>query len=148
MSYTLTVGYVHLLPSDAAPLAQEYTCEQTRHACSPTYVFSVLGQVGFRHALDHLARCQRQDCRILRRKVLEGMIGKLRWLWREEALLGCVQVQPYLYGSRRILLQRSQFPYVAHHLSLCPKESCAQLRRALLLTVRDKVRPIIAVATP
>jgi len=149
MSYTLTVGYLHLSPSESADTAvAEYDCEQTRHACSPTYVFSVMGQVGFRQALNHLAQCQKQDCRTLRRKVFEGMAGKLKWLWAEAALLGCVQIQPYLYGSRRILLKREQFPYIAHHLSSCPRESCAQLRRALLLSIREKVRPVIVVETP
>lgn len=147
MSYAITVGYLHFLPQELVGTQENYSCDQVRHACQPAYVFSVIGQVGFRYALDHLASCQKQSCRILRPKVLAGMVGKLHWLWKEEALLGCVQIQPYLYGSRKILLTRQQFPFVAHHLSSCPKESCAQLRRALLLSVRDKVRPAIIETT-
>ncbi len=141
MSYTLTLGYIHLLPPSGLSTNNTCSCEEARKSCSPTYVFSIVGQIGFRQALTHLTTCNKQECRQLRVRVLAGMTTKLRWLFEQERLLGCVHVQPYLYGTRRVLLGRQHFPAVAHHLAHCPKESCAQLRRALLLTVREKVRP-------
>jgi len=69
------------------------------------------------------------------------MALKLRWLLAQECLLGCVHIQPSLYGKERVIMQRRDFPLIARHLAFCPKESCAQLRRALLLKVRDEVRP-------
>lgn len=60
----------------------------------------------------------------------------------EEALLGCVRVQPALYGRRRVVLQPRDFPALAYHLAHCPRESCAQLRRALLLTVRQELSEV------
>jgi hypothetical protein len=59
---------------------------------------------------------------------------------REGSLLGCIQIQPVLYGVSRVILRRKDFSILAHHLANCPKESCAQLRRALLLTIREQVR--------
>ncbi|MEX1997930.1 MAG: hypothetical protein WEA04_04655 [Candidatus Andersenbacteria bacterium] len=102
----------------------------------------MMGQIGFRHSLNHLASCQKRPCRRLKTLVMGGMLAKLQWLLHEECLLGCVLIQPYLYGTRRIILRRDHFPFVAQHLATCPKESCAQLRRALLLSVRDEVRPV------
>ena len=71
------------------------------------------------------------------------MQDKLNWLFREQVLLGCVQLQPFLYKAKSVanLSQRDQFISITHHLSQCPQESCAKLRRAMLLTVRDSVSP-------
>jgi hypothetical protein len=116
-------------------------CEEARHGCTPAFVFSIQGQVHFRSALKHLTGCHKQSCRKLRGRVMEGMRLKLVWLLEQEILLGCIHIQPLLYGSRRITLRHQEFPIIARHLAQCPKESCAQLRRALLLKVRDTVRP-------
>jgi len=71
------------------------------------------------------------------------MKSKVTWLFKEECLLGCVHVQPMLYGAKKAHIQRKDLNTIAHHLGRCPKESCAQLRRALLLTIRDDLRPKI-----
>jgi hypothetical protein len=74
------------------------------------------------------------------------MHTKLRWLFDEGALLGCVHVQPFLYRSQRTVnLKKPQnFAGVAYHLAHCPQEGCARLRRAVLLSVRDYVSPAAA----
>lgn len=141
MSYALTIGSLHLLADSAGPITEACDCHATRDLCTPSFVFSVDGQVGFRSALEHLAICRTNQCRGLRTSVLDGMEDKLRWLFNEQCLLGCVHIQPLLYGSRRVGLKRKEFPSIAHHLARCPKESCAQLRRSLLLTIRDQLRP-------
>ena len=141
MSYTLTIGSLHVLTGDPFQVDEEYDCHGAREACMPSFVFSVEGQVGFRAALEHLATCNKQDCRTLRARVLDAMKIKLDWLLKEQSLLGCIHVQPALYGSRRIILRRSEFPILARHLARCPKESCAQLRRAVMLNIRDELRP-------
>lgn len=109
----------------------------------PSFVFSVSGQTRFRSALDHLLACQKRECSVLRRKVKDGMREKLQWLFKEDVLLGCVHVQPFLYGSRHVsdVRQQRHFLPVAEHLAMCPHESCARLRRSLLLKVRDFVSP-------
>lgn len=121
----------------------EYTCQDTFKACMPSFVFSVAGQVKFRGALDHLLACNKQCCAGLRKKVKDGMHAKISWLFNEDVLLGCLHVQPFIYGSKRpvdIRVARKFVP-VAAHLSQCPHDSCARLRRAVLLTVRDLVSP-------
>lgn len=142
MSYALSLGFVQIFPEGIAAIEEECSCETARTGCSPTYVFSILGQVEFRASLKHLASCEKKMCRSLRVKVRRGMLEKLNWLMHEHSLLGCVQIQPYLFGSKRVLLETKHFPYVANHLSICPRESCAQLRRALLLRVRESVKTI------
>lgn len=141
MSYTLSLGSIHVISDGFLPHTETCTCQQARDWCAPSFVFSIAGQVGFRVALRHLAQCRRQECRSLRRRVIDAMTRKLRWLLEEECLLGCVHVQPTLYGSRKIVMQRRDWPTVAMHLAKCPKESCAQLRRAVLLNIRDSLRP-------
>ncbi len=141
MSYAITVGHLHFLPLDVTTVQTDCSCEDARHGCSPTYVFSIVGQISFRTALNHLAMCQKKECRSLRVRVMKGIRAKLDWLFNEESLLGCVLVQPYLFGAKRPIMKREHFPWVANHLASCPKETCAQLRRALLLTVREHVRP-------
>lgn len=119
------------------------SCQEAFRGCIPSFVFSVNGQSKFRDALDHLLICQKRDCTILRKKVKDGMYEKLQWLFREDALLGCIHVQPFLYRAQRTCDVREQryFLPVATHLSQCPHESCARLRRSLLLKVRDLVSP-------
>lgn len=118
-----------------------YTCEQAQRACRPSFVFSIPGQVHFRKALHHLLHCRRRVCLKLSRQVIDGMQDKLQWLLRQNAFLGCIHIQPYLYGQTKIIFRPQRFAPVAHHLVHCPKESCAQLRRSILLTIRSRVRP-------
>jgi hypothetical protein len=82
-------------------------------------------------------------CSSLRKKVRLGMQKKLRWLFQQEALLGCIFVQPMLYRMAAVvdLDKKENFVAVAKHLSRCPQESCARLRRSLLLSIRDHVSP-------
>ncbi|MBI1834027.1 MAG: hypothetical protein HYR90_04360 [Candidatus Andersenbacteria bacterium] len=121
----------------------QYDCQDAYHGCMPSFVFSIAGQVRFRAALDHMLTCNKQMCMSLRKKVKDGMHVKLQWLFQEDALLGCVHVQPFLYGSKNpvdIRMQRRFLP-VASHLAQCPHDSCSRLRRAMLLTIRDLVSP-------
>lgn len=120
---------------------EECDCAEARRACMPTFVFSVEGQVAFRTALDHIVHCRKTECLKLRRLVLQGMRTKLDRLFRESALLGCVHVQPSVYGARRIRLTKDNFTTVCQHLANCPREACAKLRRSLLLSIRDMVSP-------
>lgn len=140
MSYALTLGSVHVLAGGPVSLKEDCSCEEARRGCLPAFVFSVPGQVRFRTALHHLSSCRRRSCVQLRARVIDSMSHKLAWLLVEDSLLGCVHIQPALYGSKKIILRRSDFPSVGRHLARCPKDSCAQLRRALLLTIRDTVR--------
>lgn len=140
MSYALTFGGLRVVAGDAVQERQDYSCDEARKGCTPAFVFSVPGQVRFRSALHHLIGCRKRGCRSLRARVFSGMREKLRWLLKQECPLGCVHIQPSLYGKEHVIMQRRDFPIIARHLACCPKESCAQLRRALLLKVRDEVR--------
>jgi hypothetical protein len=141
MAYTLVLDPGFEIELQARPEASLTLCEKARQGCLPAYVFSVQGQVAWREALQHLSLCQRRNCRSLRPIIVESMQEKLGWLLEENALLGCLHIQPSLYGAKRIVFNRQQFPQVAHHLAKCPKEACAKLRRSLLLRVRDQLRP-------
>lgn len=141
MSYTLTFGPLHILSSTPGQVREDCSCHEAKNWCAPSFVFSVHGQVHFRSALNHLATCQKRECRSLRSRVIKGMKDKMEWLMTEGCILGCVFIQPTLYGSKRITMKHNEFPVVARHLARCPKESCAQLRRAVLLTIRDELRP-------
>lgn len=145
MSYSLAIGSIQVIPDDTGVQEVIYTCEQTRRACMPSFVFSIAGQVGFRTALEHLIACRSRQCISLRKKVRESMHEKLKWLFEQDVLLGCLVVQPLLYKAHmpRNITQPQHFIAVANHLSQCPHESCATLRRALLLKVRDCVSPNI-----
>jgi hypothetical protein len=141
MSYVLTVGPLHVLSEGALREHEEkVTCHEARRSCSPSFVFSVGGQINFRSALKHVASCGESDCVALRRSLLKSSLHKLSWLMEEECLLGCVQIQPLLYGESKVKISRDDFPAIARHLAVCPKESCAQLRRSLLLTIRNEIR--------
>ncbi len=141
MSYTIAIEEATVLTPNT--LAQEFGCSEAQKACMPAFVFSIAGQVGFRHALDHLVDCKKKDCISLRKKVRESMHDKLKWLFSERVLLGCVECQSFLYGVRQPLNLHGNkhFTVVAIHLSRCPHEGCARLRRSVLLTVRDSVSP-------
>jgi len=141
MSLALTLSHLHVLAGSPVRVRVECSCDEARQGCTPAFVFSVPGQVRFRTSLHHLIQCRKLSCRNLRARVFSGMALKLRWLLAQECLLGCVHIQPSLYGKEHIIMQRKDFPLIARHLAFCPKESCAQLRRALLLKVRDEVRP-------
>lgn len=122
-------------------------CVQARRACMPTFVFSVEGQVAFREALAHVVTCRKKDCVKLRQLVLKGMRAKLETLFTETVMLGCVHVQPHVYGARRVRLSKDNLSAVCQHLAHCPREACAQLRRSLMLSVRDQVSPNAQVKT-
>ncbi len=141
MSYTIAIGSVDTLTKQR--LSEEFGCGEAQKACMPAFVFSVAGQVGFRNALNHLVGCKKKDCVSLRKKVRESMHDKLRWLFSEHVLLGCMECQSFLYGVRQPLNlnENKHFAMIASHLSLCLHEGCAKLRRAVLLTVRDSVSP-------
>ena len=142
MAYSLSLRLVPL-PIFEPAVQPLYSCHQAQKACMPSFVFSVSGQVNFREALHHLLSCQSRMCASLRKKVRQGMEEKLGWLWQEEALLGCIYVQPLLYRMAAVvdLGKKENFGAVAKHLSRCPQESCARLRRSLLLSIRDHVSP-------
>ena len=140
MAFAVTLGRLHVLSGGPVPVKEECSCQDARRGCAPSFVFSVPGQLHFRESLHHLMDCRSMPCRTLRAQVYKSMITKLRWLMKEKYLLGCVHVQPTLYGRSKVKLERRDFPVMAQHLSRCPKESCAQLRRALLLTIRDELR--------
>ncbi len=141
MSYTTAIEEVVVVTQDT--LTQEFGCGEAQKACMPAFVFSVAGQVGFRKALDHLVDCKKKDCLSLRKKVRESMHDKLKWLFSEHVLLGCMECQSFLYGVRQPLNlnENKNFAVIAAHLSRCPHEGCARLRRSVLLTVRDSVSP-------
>lgn len=143
MSYAITIGMAQITPREAfqAPIA--CSCAEAQRACMPAFVFSVPGQVNFRVALSHLLTCRSRVCASLRKKVRDGMKQKLGWLWQQESLLGCVSLQPFLYRTHSVLnLERKEnFSFLSKHLAHCPHESCAKLRRALLLTIRTSVSP-------
>lgn len=143
MRSILALGNIQTVSDPLATMAQDCTCHQAQKRCMPSFVFSVAGQVGFRTALDHLINCTSRDCASLRKKVKDGMYDKLRWLFQEEVLLGCIHVQPFLYRSRSVndIRKQRHFVTIASHLSQCPHESCARLRRSVLLKVRDNVSP-------
>jgi len=142
MSYSIAIGPLQVVP-DSAVIRRECSCSEAHKGCMPSFVYSVAGQVGFRTSLDHLLTCRKRDCATLRKNVKESMHRKLRWLFREQVLLGCVHVQPFLYKARRTINLKDQqnFKVAAQHLAHCPNEGCARLRRALLLSVRDMVSP-------
>jgi len=140
MSYALTIGSEHVLTDSAGNKTEECDCHTARELCAPSFVFSVEGQIGFRTALEHLSTCRTRACSTLKGKLHISMREKLNWLYKEGCLLGCVHIQPVIYGARKATLQKKDFSAIAHHLSRCPKESCAQLRRAVLLTIRDDLR--------
>lgn len=143
-SNTMSLAVVlHPLANERPAMVESDTisCHLAQKACAPAYVFSISGQVNFRRALAHLTRCQDPTCKALQPKIVASMRRKLRWLLEEDFLLGCIHLQPHLYGATHIIFRGAAFSDVAGHLSRCPHESCAQLRRALLLTIRTTLRP-------
>lgn len=141
MSYSLRLLGSFLGDGGTSIVHEECDCSEARRACMPTFVFSAEGQIGFRQALDHLISCRKLECSRLRKQVIAGMRNKLEVLFDDSIILGCVHVQPSLYSVRSVRLHSDTFAVAARHLARCPKESCARLRRALLLTVRDEVSP-------
>lgn len=141
MPSLIGLGYLTASQEILQSTHKECDCAGARRGCMPTFVFSVEGQVMFRSALAHITTCRKSDCIELRRLVLQGMRTKLQTLFMESALLGCVHVQPHIYGARRMRLTKDNFSAVCHHLSACPREACAKLRRSLMLSVRDAVSP-------
>ena len=141
MVYKLAINKVHVWGDSSSNIQIGLDCKQARGGCRPAFVFSVPGQVGFRKSLNHLNKCNKKCCQSLRKNVFVGINAKLSWLMNERRLLGCVQIQPVLYGSKKVILKRKDFSVLAHHLANCHQESCGQLRRALMLTVRQQVGP-------
>ena len=140
MGYALSIGSITVFESDPIDLNIDCCCDEAQAGCTPSFVYSIPGQVDFRSSLHHLIKCNKRNCSHLRVSVFKGMRNKLRWLMDEHSLLGCIHVQPLLYGARGVSFKRKDFPQVSKHLAHCPKESCAQLRRALLLTIREEIR--------
>ncbi len=141
MSYTIAIEPVGGITQEAS--LDGFTCNAAQKACMPAFVFSVAGQTGFRRALEHLVECRKKDCVSLRKKVRESMHDKIKWLFSEQVLLGCIECQTSLYGTRSPmnLNDNKNFASIALHLSSCAHEGCAKLRRSVLLTVRDSVSP-------
>ncbi len=141
MSHTIAVESIEAIGQVSSP--EEFTCNEAQKACMPAFVFSIAGQTGFRRALEHLVDCRKKDCSSLRKKVRESMHEKVKWLFSEHALLGCMECQSFLYGARSPLKlnESKHFSVVALHLSGCSHEGCAKLRRSVLLTIRDSVSP-------
>lgn len=141
MSYTIAIETVTSVGQETTP--EGFTCNETQKACMPAFVFSVAGQDGFRHALEHLVDCRKKECVSLRKKVRESMHEKLKWLFAENVLLGCMECQSFMYGARTPLNlnDNKNFGVAATHLSSCSHEGCAKLRRSVLLTIRDSVSP-------
>lgn len=141
MSYTIAIESVSVVGQEAS--SGGFTCREAHKSCMPAFVFSVAGQVGFRNALEHLVDCRKKECQGLRKKVRESMHAKIKWLFAENALLGCMECQSFLYGSRQPmnLGENKNFVLTAHHLAKCSHDSCARLRRSVLLTIRDSVSP-------
>lgn len=141
MPSVIGLGYIAVGSKVAQQSQDTCDCSEARRGCMPTFVFSVEGQVTFRLALDHIVHCRKAECVQLRRLVLKGMRTKLQNLFSDTVLIGCVHVQPHLYGARRMRLSKDNFSAVCQHLAHCPQEACARLRRSLLLAVRDVVSP-------
>lgn len=139
MNYSLLIGHWRIIEDSLLYVPERCTCEAAKHACAPSFVFSVPSQIQFRSALHHLTTCNKKTCQRLRARIIKGMQHKLSWLLAEDSVLGCIHVQPFLYGATKTTLNRNNFSVVAYHLSRCPKESCAQLRRSLLLSVRNEL---------
>ncbi|MEK7499017.1 MAG: hypothetical protein AAB649_00230 [Patescibacteria group bacterium] len=141
MSYTIAIESTEAL--DQVIIPEGFTCNEAQKACMPAFVFSIAGQVGFRKALEHLVDCRKKDCSSLRKKVRESMYEKVKWLFSEHALLGCMECQSFLYGAKSPLKlnEGKNFATTALHLSECSHEGCARLRRSVLLTIRDSVSP-------
>ena len=142
MAYSLVIGHWRIMEGSLLYVPEHCSCEKAKHACTPSYVFSVPSQIQFRAALQHFTTCNERSCRGVRNRVIASMRHKLAWLLSEDSLLGCVHIQPFLYGATRTTLDRTTFAPAAHHLARCPKESCAQLRRSLLLTIRNELNSI------
>jgi len=141
MPSVIGLGYADIQSQVAQQSQNECDCTDARRGCMPTFVFSVEGQVSFRSALDHLVHCRKTECVKLRRLVLKGMRNKLQNLFTDTVFIGCIHVQPHIYGARRMRLSKDNFSAVCQHLANCPQEACARLRRSLLLAVRDVVSP-------
>lgn len=138
----------HIIAIETVDIEQDtavhrFSCNEAHKSCMPAFVFSVAGQVGFRNALEHLVECRKKDCQGLRKKVRESMHAKVKWLFAENALLGCMECQTFLYGPKHSLniSENKNFTLTAHHLASCTHDSCARLRRSVLLTIRDSVSP-------
>jgi|GEM_PF-6140193 hypothetical protein len=143
MVYRLAISEVNVWGDSSSSINTDdiNNCKQAKGGCRPAFVFSVPGQIAFRHSLSHLKECNKKCCQSLRKEVFVGMHAKLGWLMAEGRLLGCIQIQPVLYGASKVTLKKKDFSVVAHHLANCHQESCAQLRRSLMLTVRNQVGP-------
>lgn len=141
MSYTIAIESVSVVGQEEK--SEGFTCSEAHKSCMPAFVFSVAGQVGFRNALEHLSDCRKKDCQGLRKKVRESMYAKIKWLFSENALLGCMECQSFLYGPKHAMniSENKNFTVVANHLAKCSHDSCARLRRSVLLTIRDSVSP-------
>lgn len=140
MAYAVTIGPWQFVSLYGTFNQRHLSCAEARKGCLPSFVFSISGQVRFRAALQHLSQCHEPQCSALRMKILSSMRWKLGWLLKEGCMLGCIHVQPLLYGAVQVRLSADDFEPVAYHLAHCPKENCSKLRRSLLLTIRNGLR--------
>lgn len=114
-------------------------CHGVRRYCSPEIVYSAEAQENFRDALRHFASCLRAVCTVVQEKVSEVTQKKLLRMWERGTRLGCPLVTGELYGKDAVTFSLERFRPVATHLADCADPSCAKLRRALLLTIRDSL---------
>lgn len=138
-NYLLSLRDVNVLAPRGLMSDVSYTCEDAVRGCRPQYVFSVPGQVGFRLVLNHVRVCNTGSCRQLKKQIYVAVEHKLSLLIMDAKLLGCGEAQDLIYNTKKLCLRRKEFPSIAKHLSLCTEERCAQLRRAVLLTIRDQM---------
>lgn len=139
IDFILSLGSVNVLTPTGLISDFTYTCEDAAKDCRPQYVFSVPGQVGFRMVLNHVRMCNSLSCRTLKMQIYRGTEDKLGLLRESGKQLGCMSAQDLIYGRKGLCMRRKEFPRIARHLSYCPEEKCAQLRRAVLLTIRDQM---------
>jgi hypothetical protein len=142
MGLVLALGTVNILAPGAMKTREVCSCEQSERWLTPAFVFSVPGQIRFKQALYHLLTCEHKKCHGIKYQAYKSIRQKLAWLMEEEAYLGCLHIQPLLYGAQRVVLRKKEYDGAARHLVNCPKDRCAQLRRALLLSIRRDRRAV------
>ncbi len=139
MSDLLTLGLVDYRKTRVLEVDKECSCEGIKKGLAPSFVFSEEGETGFQNALYHLSLCRKSNCLKFRKIVFSGIKNKLDWLVKENVLLGCHFIRPYLYEGKRSLMLKKDICVVFRHLSSCDTESCGKLRRSVLLTIRDEI---------
>jgi hypothetical protein len=135
----LTFGLANYSKAGFAKVNQECSCEEVKRGLAPSFVFSEEGEIGFQSSLCHLAVCQKKSCLAFKQVVFAGIKTKLDWLMEDRVLLGCHFIRPYLYRGEKIVILKKNLDSILKHLGSCDTESCAKLRRAVLLRIRDEI---------